>query len=668
MKKIFVLIGLLLFVSLAYAQEDETVWMPDANLRQLVREMVELPDDVPLTKLELKRLKRLTQFSSDVSDITGLEHATNLEELVLTGSHITDLVPIEGLTRLTRLIIAWNRTRLADISPLATLTNLQHLDLNWNAIIDISPLANLIHLETLKMRHNQIQNITSLTELTKLTHLDLIYNYIVDFSPVLHLQLVVFEYDEVCELPRLSIRERIDNRNFPSIISAWGNIENSPVFNRSELSNMEQVALHDLYFGSLFPIMLFGKNEESRVVRFVEDNREIRDTLLELNPNMLFIQSIELRQAHESKHPEDWSGWFRDASGERVRNLGLNHQAIVYFIDFTQPEAIDWIVGQAIAISHCGLYDGIFFDYWSEDTDIILHPDAPSPRLQTEAKLEIVRKIRDNVNDNFLILGNTGLHKRPLTAPYINGGWMEAGKDYPEGFTHAGLIKREDTLTWLEKNTREPRINALEADGIHLQSPESELNKKWMRVITTLTLTHSDGYVSYTTGIRGNLHDHSIVKITEPVYNQNHYKSKHQSNVYHTHDHEHYFYEFWDADLGKPIGEKAHFYENREGVFIREFTNGWAVYNRSYAEQTIDFSVPVKGVSSGKTNLKHTLSDLDGEMYLKINLDLNGDGKVNILDLVIIANAFGKAEPDLNGDGVVNILDLVIIANSFTVE
>ena len=45
--------------------------------------------------------------------------------------------------------------------------------------------------------------------------------------------------------------------------------------------------------------------------------------------------------------------------------------------------------------------------------------------------------------------------------------------------------------------------------------------------------------------------------------------------------------------------------------------------------------------------------------------DLNGDGVVNILDLVILANAFGKASPDLNADGVVNILDLVILANAF---
>ena len=45
--------------------------------------------------------------------------------------------------------------------------------------------------------------------------------------------------------------------------------------------------------------------------------------------------------------------------------------------------------------------------------------------------------------------------------------------------------------------------------------------------------------------------------------------------------------------------------------------------------------------------------------------DVNSDGVVNIQDLVIVANAFGEAEPDLNRDGVVNIQDLVIVANAF---
>ena len=47
--------------------------------------------------------------------------------------------------------------------------------------------------------------------------------------------------------------------------------------------------------------------------------------------------------------------------------------------------------------------------------------------------------------------------------------------------------------------------------------------------------------------------------------------------------------------------------------------------------------------------------------------DLNNDGIVNILDLVLVASQFGTTGPsaaDLNGDNIVNIQDLVLVANA----
>ena len=45
--------------------------------------------------------------------------------------------------------------------------------------------------------------------------------------------------------------------------------------------------------------------------------------------------------------------------------------------------------------------------------------------------------------------------------------------------------------------------------------------------------------------------------------------------------------------------------------------------------------------------------------------DVNADGEINILDLVLVAQAFGESdsEMDVNGDGNVNIFDLVQVAN-----
>ena len=70
---------------------------------------------------------------------------------------------------------------------------------------------------------------------------------------------------------------------------------------------------------------------------------------------------------------------------------------------------------------------------------------------------------------------------------------------------------------------------------------------------------------------------------------------------------------------------------------------------------SIDFTTIAANVNAG---------DIKGE----VRADVNGDGVVNILDLVIVANNMGQQgqnRADVNGDGVVNILDLVIVASAF---
>ena len=120
--------------------------------------------------------------------------------------------------------------------------------------------------------------------------------------------------------------------------------------------------------------------------------------------------------------------------------------------------------------------------------------------------------------------------------------------------------------------------------------------------------------------------------------------------------------------MGRPVGEKSQLYQDIDGLYIREYTNGWAVYNHSGETQEITLPEEAQGVASGLVNTEHALPNLDGEIYLRAKpknpADVNGDGVVNILDLTIIVLGFGtdNLEGDVNGDGVVNVFDLVIVA------
>ena len=62
----------------------------------------------------------------------------------------------------------------------------------------------------------------------------------------------------------------------------------------------------------------------------------------------------------------------------------------------------------------------------------------------------------------------------------------------------------------------------------------------------------------------------------------------------------------------------------------------------------------------------HAISDAESP---PITADVNGDGNVNILDLVLVAYDLGNTganlAADVSGDGVVNILDLVLVAGMF---
>lgn len=674
LRTLFLILLTLSLISFANANdtitfpEQKVDWMPDPNLQHAVRRELKIDNDIPLLIPDLQRLYGLVSIGEGITNLQGLEHATNLNFLHIAPSSVSDLTPLVNLPNLKVLKLYENG--LVDISTLTGPISLEELQLQNNQIVDISTLANLHNLRILSLQYNHIEDFTPLLELKALEILNVDANP-GNVAPLLSLNLTSLG---ACDIEGDPTTPRVEDREYPSVFAAWMNIINMPT-----LSHNQRLTYHDLYFCCPMLGLYFIETEQGIVLGGnVEEAAKQREALKEQNPDLILLVAIPyFSGVAPDAYPEDSPLWLRDEKGVRVIDNGWNES----LLDFTKPIVQNRAIQRAIAVSKCGLFDGIFFDHWNED-----------PRLQGYRTLEaehtardlILQKIRAEVDDDFLIMVNANHSKIPRWAPYVNGLFMETfgNIEYPQqkdrfesqGYTYAHLHTIETTLTWAETHLKKPRINGLEGFGISRQPPDSPANQRWMRVFTTMSLTHSDGYVLYNIGNASKQHSHT--------WNNSYLDQAwgHLNETAHAHDHDHYWYPFWDASLGEPIGEKAELYQSHEGLFIREFTNGWAVYNRSGKKHTVEFPEKVSGVASGvKDKYWHEISDLDGEIYLKpipekINVitvgdnvdhhDLNGDNVVNILDLVIIANAFGKDSPDLNGDNIVNILDLVEISNT----
>jgi hypothetical protein len=124
--------------------------------------------------------------SKNITDLTAFRDcADKLRDLQVLGfgsNQISDVSPLATLVNLQKLFLHDNQ--ISDVSPLATLVNLYHLDLDGNQISDVSPLATLVNLQRLDLRNNQINDVSPLATLVNLQVLDLQGNQGLDKAAV----------------------------------------------------------------------------------------------------------------------------------------------------------------------------------------------------------------------------------------------------------------------------------------------------------------------------------------------------------------------------------------------------------------------------------------------------------------------------------------------------
>jgi internalin A len=122
-----------------------------------------------------------TSSRAAISDLSGLDHLTELSSLDVTGNAVTDLTPLAGLN-LWGVVITDNP--VSDLSPLAGLATLTNLGASGTQVVDLEPLAAQNTLAYLGLRGTGISDIGPLASMGNLNEVDLADNAITDVGPL----------------------------------------------------------------------------------------------------------------------------------------------------------------------------------------------------------------------------------------------------------------------------------------------------------------------------------------------------------------------------------------------------------------------------------------------------------------------------------------------------
>ena len=226
------------------------VHIPDTNLRAAIAEALGKSPNAPINAEEMERLGRLDAPNRGIQDLTGLQFATNLNELILEENQISDLSPLAGLIELREINI--DRNPVSDISPLRDLKNLTSLLMSYNLVSDISPVRGLTNLTIFGFRRTQVSDLSSVAGLTNLKALGFsnTSESISDLSPLaglINLEFVHSWGNSISDLSPLAGLTKLERINF-----CGGNISDLTPF--AGLTGLKELYLESENVSDISPL------------------------------------------------------------------------------------------------------------------------------------------------------------------------------------------------------------------------------------------------------------------------------------------------------------------------------------------------------------------------------------------------------------------------------
>ena len=678
------------------------VHIPDSNLRGAIAEALGKSPNAPITVEEMERLRKLGDpdtANRGIQDLTGLQFAINLDELILghwggKGNQVSDLSPIAGLINLRRLTLHYNpisdlsplrglknldylvlnHTLVSDLSPVRSLTNLTELVLDDTLVTDLSQVAGLVNLEWIAFSDGdgKISDISPLAELINLRRINTWGNPISDLSPLAG--LTKLKVVDICGADLSDLTSLTKLPNLEELYLAGNGISNVSAL--AGLTELTRLGLHHNDISDISPLAGLTNLKWLRL-----DDNEISDvspilglinlTWLAIDRNN--ISDLSPLEELRKKIKVFWSGnpgipkdggpniegpWLwvvlpdrsldsntdllSEVSGGTVTELGIATRGATVgkpvgdevWVSHKLPSGVQNNIGDMLQLPSSpfsGVIYGTVSLYSPREQETTLHVGADDGlRVWLNGTL---------VYNNFQIFGSGGYTDfAPVT--------LRAGKNI--------------LLVAVELNNR-----------IHNGEFGFKLGTEYTVATTGVGYTFSQTPIHTGDTFTLNIHAENVIDFAG-----------------------------WQFDIAfDPSVLEA--VDVNEGDFLKmnggtTFFQGGSIDNvagkitqlsaAGLSSQGVTgtgtlLQVTFKAKSAGETELalqNFEFAAITGQQISAVSRqiritveerlatgDVNGDGRISILDLVLIAQRFGQRVPtnspvDLNGDGVVSILDLVL--------
>ena len=572
--------------------------------------------DNGLSEVSLSGLTSLTRlYLSDnaISDVSPLSGLTNLTYLGLSDNAISDVSPLSGLTNLTFLRL-WGNA-ISDVSPLSGLTNLTRLYLSGNAISDVSPLSGLTNLTSLSLGGNAISDVSPLSGLTNLTSLNLLGNPISDVSPL----------SGLTNLTSLNLLGNpISELSLSGLTSlTYLGLGSGNALSKLSLSGLTSLTYLDLGSGNaLSKLSLSGLT--SLTYLGLGSGKALSELSLSNLPSLTYL-GLGSGKALSKLSLSGLTSltYLGLGSGKALSKLSLSGLTSLTYLDLR---------GNAISdVSLSGLTNLTYLDLGGN----------PLPDVSSLAKLPNLRHLI--LLDDYDLLNDASRHTH-IPAMQARGVSVEFAS--APAYTNPTLVKfsGDDQIGTPGAALPTPFVvQALDVgdkpiSGVSIRFAvyQGRGTLRPTAAATDTATTDTDGEAQTILTLGPNPGPNKVAAI---------------------------------ADGFEPVSFTA---TAREPDQITEDANEDAVPPEQIPEGVREWLSPLTATTDATGEARTTLMlgpDSGTNRVSAIAEDVNGDGLVNILDLVLVGSNFGQIDSttgDVNGDGLVNIADLVLVSGAIS--